>query len=302
MSPRLAQAGSLHRGRAQTATIAAQSLALVLLAGTVYVAIMGLPTVRTLSSAIPEPPPIREVGGAGSVEPEAPDFPPLEALVLSLESLPNAPKKDEESTVGDEVLGTQPLTGGNGEITFLGGVLSSSRSLAVLKIGEKKYWAPEGGQLTLDDGRSLRVVRVGNADALIEVDGQDRRLERAARTGSAVARLSKSESDLRRNLGGPMGNRLGMQGMNGQQDMNGQQGEEIVDPVQRRIRQLTEQAVEIQGRDPQRAQQIRNQIEALEQQAEMRRERAAQISSPTGTAAGADDATSGGAAGGSDDR
>lgn len=295
MPSRLALAGSLHRGRAQTVTIAAQALALVLLAGTLWVAIMGVPNLRAPSREIPIPPPIREVAGTTANTLEYPEFPALEPLIQSLESLPNAPKKTTETAPPQDTPGTTTQTTSPSEITFLGGVLAGDRSLAVLKVGEKKYWAAEGARVTLEDARSLRVVRVGIDDAVVEIEGQERRFERAARTGSAVARLAKSENNLRRDLGGPMGNRLGMQGM------EGQGMEEIQDPIERRIRQLTEQAVEIQGSDPQRAQQIRNQIERLEEQAEMRRERAEQIGSPVGAAGGAA-GTAAGAAGGSDDR
>lgn len=294
MPPRLALAGSLHRGRARTVTIAAQSLALILFAGVLVVAIMGMPTLRAPSAEIPPPPPIREVAGKASTDLEYPEFPPLETLIHSLESLPNAPKKNTDSAPPQDVPGTTTQTGPPSEIAFLGGVLAGDRSLAVLKVGEKKYWAPEGGKITLDDARSLRVVRVGITDAVIEVEGQERRLDRAERSGSAVARLAKTEDNVRRNLGGPMGNRLGMQGA------GAIRMEDIADPIERRIRQLTEQAVEIQDTNPQRAQQIRSQIERLEQQSEMRRERTEQIGSPagaaSGTAAGAADAR------GSDDR
>ncbi len=259
----------LTRRAAGTLTIACQGLTLVGVALAAYVAIMGLPSLDPVDADLPEPPAVQEVSAPSQLLPPEPDFPPLDTLIETLESLPNAPEKEvpqEIDTDGNEQQPAGPLS-----LEYTGGVVAGGRSIAVIKAGDKKFWAPQDRPIALPDGRSLVVLEVRTDEVVVEIDGIERTLRRQKRMGSAVARFNKSQQTGRSEQmpDGPMGNRLSRQNASTQeaQKLAGTGATnlgQVNNVIQRRIEQLYEQARELESTNPGRARQLLDQAERLE--------------------------------------
>ncbi len=270
-------AKALTRSAASTLTIACQGLTLVGVALAAYVAIMGLPSLAPVDADLPEPPVVQEVSTQEQLLPPEPEFPPLDSLVETLESLPNAPEKETPQQIDDEDTSGQQ-SNGPVSLEYTGGVIAGGRSIAVIKAGDKKFWAPQDRSISLPDGRTLVVLEVRTDEAVVEIDGIERTLRRQKRVGSAVARFNKNKQTGRNGQmpDGPMGNRLSRQNAEVGQVQNpagtgATSVAQINDVLERRIQQLYEQARELEGTNPGRARQLLEQAERLEQNLAERR-------------------------------
>lgn len=272
---------SLTRSTASTLTIACQGLTLVGVALAGYVAIMGLPSLDPVDADLPEPPIVQEVSSQEQLLPPEPEFPPLDSLVETLESLPNAPEKETPQQIDDGTDTSGQQTAGPVSLEYTGGVIAGGRSIAVIKAGDKKFWAPQDRSISLPDGRTLVVLEVRTDEAIVEVDGIERTLRRQKRVGSAVARFNKSKQTVSNGQmpDGPMGNRLNRQNAGTNETMQSPAGTgatgvaQINDVLERRIQQLYEQARELESTNPGRARQLLDQAERLEQNLAERRAR-----------------------------
>jgi len=133
---------------------------------------------------------------------------------------------DSEQTDADP-----DATGGGGddagpEIEFLGAVLSPSRRVAVVRLGQKQHWIAEGEQKA-----GVRVLMVTEDSCVLQrKDAEPRRIDRAERTGSPVATLGPGEGGADADERDAEGRTLGSSRADG----------EVIDPEERRRRRIEE--------------------------------------------------------------
>ena len=76
------------------------------------------------------------------------------------------------------------------DVKYLGAVLEPTRKIALLRVGEKQRMVAAGKTISLADGGTLEVVSIDSEGVLVR-DGQgERRIEKAARTASAVTTIT----------------------------------------------------------------------------------------------------------------
>ena len=189
----------MQRSQARSWTLIAQVSTMGLVALVALVAVAGVPGMTAPASgvpAMPEPDDVDPMAG-GAVTQAIVQKIEIKQIIDRLKRLPNAPEivqNDQGSAIGD--------TDGTPDklklVAFLGAVISTNHRAAMLRADDDKAWVGEGQSRELG-GRSVRVLEVYTDYVRIEIDGAEQRLDRAERTGSAVASVARSEGRDRRN-------------------------------------------------------------------------------------------------------
>ncbi|MBL8760383.1 MAG: hypothetical protein JNL50_03690 [Phycisphaerae bacterium] len=112
----------------------------------------------------------------------------LSAAATRLSLVSNKPKAAAPPPEPGEVPNAD--VGGAVEVKYLGAVLEATRKVALLRVGERQRMVAEGTTISLSDGGTLEVVSVDGEGVVIR-DGQgERRVEKSARTASAVTTIT----------------------------------------------------------------------------------------------------------------
>lgn len=109
----------------------------------------------------------------------------MNASATRLALVSNKPKTASHPPDGGSEISTPDQTG-TIEVKYLGAVLEATRKIALLRVGDRQRMVAEGKTISLADGGTLEVVSV-DAEGCVIRDGQgERRIEKSARTASAV--------------------------------------------------------------------------------------------------------------------
>ncbi|MFO0834467.1 MAG: hypothetical protein U0638_05810 [Phycisphaerales bacterium] len=118
----------------------------------------------------------------------------LNAAATRLSLISNRPKP-VVNTNPEAVENANPEQAGSVEVKYLGAVLEPTRKIALLRVGEKQRMVAAGKTISLADGGTLEVVSIESEGVLVR-DGQgERRIEKAARTASAVTTITDDASN-----------------------------------------------------------------------------------------------------------
>lgn len=113
----------------------------------------------------------------------------LNAAATRLSLISNKPKPIAQPNQ-DTIENANPEQAGSLEVRYLGAVLEPTRKIALLRVGEKQRMVAAGKTISLADGGTLEVVSIDSEGVLVR-DGQgERRIEKAARTASAVTTIT----------------------------------------------------------------------------------------------------------------
>ncbi len=112
----------------------------------------------------------------------------MDAAASRLALVSNKPKPAAPQPEPTEV--PNPEQTSSTEIKYLGAVLEPTRKIALLRVGERQRMIAEGKTVALADGGTLEVVTI-DAEGVVIRDAQgERRVEKSARTASAVTTIT----------------------------------------------------------------------------------------------------------------
>ncbi len=118
----------------------------------------------------------------------------MNAAATRLALVSNKPKPAAQPPDGGSET-SNPDQPGSIEVKYLGAVLEPTRKIALLRVGDKQRMVAENKTISLADGGTLQVVSV-DAEGCVVRDGQgERRIEKSARTASAVTTISDSANN-----------------------------------------------------------------------------------------------------------
>lgn len=224
-----------------------------------FVAVAGVPGMTAPASglpAMPEPDVVDPQASAGDTRAVVQKI-EIDLIIESLKSLPNAPEIIQTKGPGPDEPGTNPDS--PSLVAFLGAVIATNHRAAMLRAGDDKAWVGEGQSKDLG-GRSVRVLEVHSDYVRLEINGAEQRLDRAERTGSAVASVLRTED-----RGG--GNAMDFGGR--RRGLEDARNEMLRAPTQDRLQArrsanaLLERAREMEETDPERAEQLRKRAERI---------------------------------------
>ncbi len=251
----------MQRSQARSLTLIAQISTMGLVALVAFVAVAGVPGLSAPAAGIPpmpEPEAIDQNRSEGGEREFALRI-EVDPIIERFKSLPNAPKVIEQDESKETVKGTGTPPSPS-LVAFLGAVIAANHRAAMLQTDGEKVWVAQGETGTVG-GRSVRVLEVQADHVRVEIDGAERRLARAPRSGSAVASISRTQERLGGNDLDFSARRRGLEDARTEMLRSGGQ-----DPLQARrnsANAMLERAAEMEETDPQAAKRLRDRAQRL---------------------------------------